>query len=130
LTGHEDVKVSVKAIKCGALDFLTKPVCEQELLHAMRKGIERDRERRKQELAISCLRKRYDTLSGREREIMYLVTRGLPNKAIGAQLNLSLVTVKGHRGRIMQKMAAKSLADLVRISDHVAQPINRVQIGS
>jgi FixJ family two-component response regulator len=121
LTGHGDVQMSVKAIKRGALEFLTKPVCEQELLNGMRNGIERDRERRKKEQAISCLRKRYDSLSTREREILHLVTRGLLNKQVGAELNLSLVTIKGHRARIMQKMAANSLAELVRMSDQLGR---------
>jgi FixJ family two-component response regulator len=82
-------------------------------------GIERDRERRKQKQAISSLRKRYDSLTIREREIMHLVTRGLLNKQVAAELNLSEVTVKVHRGRIMQKMEAKSLAELVRMSDQI-----------
>jgi len=82
-------------------------------------AIERDRDRRKQDLAVLSLRKRYDSLTAREREIMHLVTRGLLNKQVAAELNLSEVTVKVHRGRIMQKMEAKSLADLVRMSDQI-----------
>ena len=119
VTGHGDVPMSVKAIKRGAVEFLTKPVREQELLDAVRMGIERDRERRKQDLAISSLRNRYESLTVREREIMHLVTRGLLNKQVAAELNLSEVTVKVHRGRIMQKMEAKSLAELVRMSDQI-----------
>jgi FixJ family two-component response regulator len=119
VTGHGDVPMSVKAIKRGAVEFLTKPVREQELLDAVRMGIERDRERRKLDHAISSLRKRYESLTTREREIMHLVTRGLLNKQVAAELNLSEVTVKVHRGRIMQKMEAKSLADLVRMSDQI-----------
>ena len=111
--------MSVKAIKRGAVEFLTKPVREQELLDAVRMAIERDRDRRKQDLAVLSLRKRYDSLTAREREIMHLVTRGLLNKQVAAELNLSEVTVKVHRGRIMQKMEAKSLADLVRMSDQI-----------
>jgi len=119
ITGHGDVPMSVKAIKRGAVEFLTKPVREQELLDAVRMAIERDRDRRKQDLAVLSLRKRYDSLTAREREIMHLVTRGLLNKQVAAELNLSEVTVKVHRGRIMQKMEAKSLADLVRMSDQI-----------
>jgi FixJ family two-component response regulator len=119
VTGHGDVPMSVKAMKRGAVEFLTKPVREQELLDAVRLGIEQDRQRRKQELAFSSLRKRYDSLTDREREIMHLVTRGLLNKQVAAELGLSEVTVKVHRGRIMQKMDAKSLADLVRMSDQI-----------
>ncbi len=85
----------------------------------LRMAIERDRDRRKQDLAVLSLRKRYDSLTAREREIMHLVTRGLLNKQVAAELNLSEVTVKVHRGRIMQKMEAKSLADLVRMSDQI-----------
>ena len=124
ITGHGDVPMSVKAIKRGAVEFLTKPVREQELLDAVRMAIERDRERRKQDVANSSLRKRYDSLTAREREIMYLVTRGLLNKQVAAELNLSEVTVKVHRGRIMQKMEAKSLADLVRMSDQIGTSSN------
>lgn len=119
VTGHGDVPMSVKAMKRGAVEFLTKPVREQELLDAVRLGIERDRQRRKQDLALSSLRKRYDSLTEREREIMHLVTRGLLNKQVAAELNLSEVTVKVHRGRIMQKMEARSLAELVRMSDQI-----------
>jgi FixJ family two-component response regulator len=119
LTGHGDVPMSVKAIKRGAVEFLTKPVREQELLDAVRMGIERDRERRKQKQAISSLRKRYDSLTTREREIMHLVTRGLLNKQVAHELNLSEVTVKVHRARVMQKMEAKSLVELVRMSDQI-----------
>src|SRR5262245_41748983 len=126
VTGHGDVPMSVKAIKRGAVEFLTEPVREQELLDAVRMGIERDRERRKQDQATSSLRKRYESLTTREREIMHLVTRGLLNKQVAAELNLSEVTVKVHRGRIMQKMEAKSLADLVRMSDQIG---NLTELG-
>jgi FixJ family two-component response regulator len=119
ITGHGDVPMSVQAMKSGAIEFLLKPVREQELLDAVRMGIERDRERRKQKQAISSLRKRYDSLTAPEREIMHLVTRGLLNKQVAHELNLSEVTVKGHRARIMQKMEAKSLVELVRMSDQI-----------
>jgi FixJ family two-component response regulator len=125
VTGHGDVPMSVKAMKRGAVEFLTKPVREQELLDAVRLGIERDRQRRKQDLTLSSLRKRYEALTIREREIMHLVTRGLLNKQVAAELDLSEVTVKVHRGRIMQKMEAKSLADLVRMSDQISDSQDR-----
>jgi FixJ family two-component response regulator len=122
ITGHGDVPMSVQAMKSGAIEFLLKPVREQELLDAIRRGIERDRQRRDQDKALASLRRRFESLTAREREIMLLVTRGLLNKQIAGELGLSEVTVKVHRGHVMQKMQAKSLADLVRMSDklHIA----------
>jgi FixJ family two-component response regulator len=117
ITGHGDVPMSVQAMKSGAIEFLLKPVREQELLDAIRRGIERDRQRRDQDKALASLRRRFESLTAREREIMLLVTRGLLNKQIAGELGLSEVTVKVHRGHVMQKMQAKSLADLVRMSD-------------
>jgi FixJ family two-component response regulator len=119
ITGHGDVPMSVQAMKHGAVEFLTKPVREQELLDAIRHAIDRDRERRERDATSVSLRKRFESLTAREREIMRLVSRGLVNKQIAAELGLSEVTVKVHRGHVMQKMAAKSLADLVRMSDHL-----------
>jgi len=119
VTGHGDVRMSVQAMKHGAVEFLTKPVREQELLDAIRHAIERDRHRRERDAVHVSLRKRFDGLTAREREIMHLVARGLLNKQIAAELGLSEVTVKVHRSHVMQKMAAKSLADLVRMSDQL-----------
>jgi len=120
ITGHGDVPMSVQAMKYGAVEFLIKPVREQELLDAIKQAIERDRERRAQDADLSLLQARYNRLTGRERQIMRLVSGGLPNKQIAAQLGLSEVTVKVHRGHVMQKMEAKSLADLVRMTGQLA----------
>ena len=119
ITGHGDVPMSVQAMKAGAIEFLLKPVREQELLDAIRHGIERDRQRRSEEGLVSSVRRRFDALTAREREIMALVTQGLLNKQIAVALGLSEITVKVHRAHVMQKMEAKSLADLVRMSDRV-----------
>jgi FixJ family two-component response regulator len=124
ITGHGDVRMSVQAMKHGAVEFLTKPVREQELLDAIRQAIQRDRERRAENAALNKLQVRYRSLTPREREIMKLVTKGLLNKQIAAELGLSEVTVKGHRGNVMQKMEAKSLVNLVRMSDRL-QNANR-----
>jgi FixJ family two-component response regulator len=119
ITGHGDVPMSVQAMKSGAIEFLLKPVREQELLDAIRRGIESDRQRRDQERSQVSLRQRFGSLTAREREIMTLVAQGLLNKQIAAELGLSEVTIKVHRGHVMQKMQAKSLADLVRMSDRL-----------
>ena len=122
ITAHGDIPMSVQAMKHGAIEFLTKPVREQELLDAIRHGIDRDRHRREQESGRASLRARFELLTEREREILSLVARGLLNKQIAAELGLSEVTVKVHRGHVMRKMDAKSLADLVRMSDQLAGP--------
>ena len=122
ITAHGDIPMSVQAMKHGAIEFLTKPVREQELLDAIRHGIDRDRHRREQESGRASLRARFESLTEREREILSLVARGLLNKQIAAELGLSEVTVKVHRGHVMRKMDAKSLADLVRMSDQLAGP--------
>jgi FixJ family two-component response regulator len=127
VTGHGDIRMSVQAMKRGAVEFLTKPVREQELLDAIRRGIEQDRRRLEEAKRLASLRQRFESLTAREREIMSLVTQGLLNKQIAAALGLSEVTVKAHRGHIMQKMEAKSFADLVRMSDQLsstAPPVN------
>lgn len=121
ITGHGDIKMSVQAMKLGALEFLTKPVREQELLDAIRRGIELDRRRLDTARRLASLRERFLSLSAREREIMTLVAQGLLNKQIAAAINLSEVTVKVHRGRIMQKMHARTLADLIRMSDQLSE---------
>lgn len=117
ITGHGDIPITVQAMKAGAVDFLTKPFREQELLDAIHKAVDRDRQRREQTADITKLRQRYEELTPREREVMALVTRGLLNKQIAAELGASETTVKIHRGQVMRKMGADSLADLVRMAD-------------
>jgi FixJ family two-component response regulator len=119
ITGHGDVPMSVQAMKSGAVEFLLKPVREQDLLDAIRHGIERDRRRRAEEEFVAVARRRFDALTAREREIMALVTQGFLNKQIAAELGLSEITIKVHRSHVMQKMAARSLVDLVRMSDRL-----------
>jgi FixJ family two-component response regulator len=117
ITGHGDIRMSVRAMKAGAHEFLAKPFHDQDLLDAVQSALERDRARREQERAMRALRRRYDSLTPREREVMALVAGGAPNKKIAAQLGLSEVTIKAHRGRMMRKMKFQSLADLVRTAD-------------
>lgn len=120
ITGHGDIPMSVTAMKAGALEFLTKPFRDQDLLDAVHKGIERDRERRRGDAAVADLRERFNSLTPREREVMLLVASGHMNKQIAAALQLSEITIKLHRAQVMRKMQAKSLPDLVRIADKVA----------
>lgn len=120
ISAHSDIPISVRAMKAGAIEFLTKPLREQELLDAAYAGIERDCARRQEVALIAELRSRYDSLTPREREIMNLVVAGSVNKQIAAQVGLSEVTVKVHRGHVMQKMQARSLVDLVRMADSLA----------
>jgi FixJ family two-component response regulator len=117
ISGHGDISMSVQAIKAGAIDFLTKPLHEQKLLDAIQAGIERDRTRRTEEKDTAQLQERFETLTPREREVLLFVITGRPNKQIAAQLKLSEMTVKIHRGQMMRKMRAKSLVDLVRMAD-------------
>ena len=117
ITGHGDIPMSVKAMKAGAVEFLTKPFRDQELLDAIQVALNRDHTRRQNDEAVSSLRARYESLTPREREVMALVTAGLMNKQIAAQLNVSEITVKVHRGNAMGKMGARSLAELVRMAD-------------
>lgn len=117
ISGHADIPMSVRAMKSGAIEFLTKPVPEQELLDAIQTGIERDRARRQNARVLAELRERFDSLTPREREVLALVVTGRRNKQIAAQANLSEMTVKVHRSQIMRKMQAKSLVDLVRMAD-------------
>jgi FixJ family two-component response regulator len=117
MTGHGDIPMSVKAMKAGAVDFLTKPFRDQDMLDAVAMAIERDRERREQEKRLSELRTHFEALTPREREVMGLVTAGMMNKQIAGELELAEITVKIHRGHIMRKMGARSLADLVRMAE-------------
>ena len=117
ITGHGDIPMSVRAIKAGAVDFLTKPFHEQELIDAINAAIERDRTQRHEAAQIVELRRRLQALTQREREIMALVIVGRLNKQIAADLAISEATVKVHRGQIMRKMGAKSLPELVRMGD-------------
>jgi len=119
ITGHGDIAMGVKAIKGGAIDFLTKPFRDQELLDAIHHGIEQDRERRLHEAAAAELRNRWLSLNEGEREVARLVVQGLLNKQVAHQLNLSEVTIKVRRGNAMRKMQAGSLADLVRLLERV-----------
>jgi FixJ family two-component response regulator len=119
ITGHGDIPMSVRAMKAGAIEFLTKPFHDQELLDSVQLGIERDRARRRDAAVVAALRQRFDALTPREREIMALVAAGRLNKQIAADLGVSEITVKVHRGQVMRKMRAKSLAELVRITDQL-----------
>ncbi len=117
MTGHGDIPMSVQAMKAGAVDFLTKPFRDQDMLDAVAAALERDRKRRQDEHRVADLRVRLDGLTEREREVMGLVTAGLMNKQIAGELGLSEITVKIHRGHVMRKMAVRSLADLVRMAE-------------
>jgi FixJ family two-component response regulator len=117
MTGHGDIPMSVRAMKAGAVEFLTKPFRDQDMLDAVRLALDRDRKRRDEEKANADLKGKFEDLSPREQEIMALVTSGLMNKQIAGELQLSEVTVKVHRGHVMQKMGARTLPDLVRMAD-------------
>jgi FixJ family two-component response regulator len=117
ITGHGDIPMSVKAIRAGAVEFLTKPFREQDMLDAISAALEKDRSRREQDKKNSELRKLFDSLTRREQEVMGLVTAGLMNKQTAAKIGVSEITVKVHRGNAMRRMGARSLADLVRMAD-------------
>ncbi len=117
ITGHGDIPMSVRAMKAGAVEFLTKPLRDQDLLDGVRIALERDRARRAQYRTVEEVRAHFETLTAREQEVMALVTAGLMNKQIAAKLGLSEITVKVHRGNVMKKMGARTLADLVRMAD-------------
>jgi FixJ family two-component response regulator len=117
MTGHGDIPMTVRAMKAGAVDFLTKPFRQQEMLDAVAAAIEHDRKRRKDEKTISNARTLFETLTPRERDVLVLVAAGLMNKQIAAEIGIAEITVKIHRGHIMKKLGTRSLADLVRITE-------------
>ncbi|MGC1776790.1 MAG: response regulator transcription factor [Xanthobacteraceae bacterium] len=117
MTGHGDIPMTVRAMKAGALEFLPKPFRDQDMLDAVQTGLERDRDRRRTATDAARLRAGFNSLTAREQEIMGYVTAGLMNKQIAAELGVSEITVKVHRGNVMRKMEAKSLAELVRMAD-------------
>jgi len=122
MTGHGDIPMSVRAMKAGASDFLAKPFRDQDMLDAVAAALQRDRTARDTARAAAGLRASYELLTAREREVMALVTAGLMNKQAAAELGLSEITVKIHRGQVMKKMNAKSLADLVRMAESLSLP--------
>jgi FixJ family two-component response regulator len=117
MTGHGDIPMSVKAMKAGAIDFLPKPFRDQDMLDAVMRAFDQDRKRRDEEKAVAQLRHLFETLTRREREVLTLVISGLMNKQIAHRLEVSEITVKIHRGQVMKKMEARSLADLVRMAE-------------
>jgi FixJ family two-component response regulator len=117
MTGHGDIPMSVQAMKAGAVDFLTKPFRHQEMIHAVNRALAEDRRRRAEHKTVSEWRLLYESLTARERQVIALVSAGLRNKQIAADLGISEITAKVHRLHIMRKMRARSLADLVRIAD-------------
>ena len=119
MTGHGDIPMTVQAMKAGAIEFLPKPFRDQDMLDAVRLGLERDRARREGERGIADVRAKFASLTPREQKVMEFVTAGLMNKQIACEMQLAEITVKLHRGSVMRKMGAKSLADLVRMADIV-----------
>jgi len=126
ITGHGDIPMTVRAMKAGAVEFLTKPFRDQDLLDAIQVALERDRTRRQQEAEIAVLKERLDSLTPRETEIFRLVVTGRPNKQIAAALGTSEITIKVHRASVMRKMQAESLADLVRMAGRLRLPVGQL----
>jgi len=120
ITAHGDIPMTVQALKAGAVDFLTKPFRDQQLLDAVQHAIDRDRATRHQRTRLAEVRRRYESLTKREREVMTLVVTGLLNKQVAAQLRTSEATVKAHRAQLMRKMEAESVAELVRIAERLS----------
>jgi FixJ family two-component response regulator len=126
ITGHGDIPMSVRAMKAGAVDFLTKPFRDQDLLDAIQLALERDRARHQQEAEMTILQERFESLTPREREVLGRVVSGLLNKEIAAEIGTSETTVKVHRGQLMRKMGARSLPELVRMAEKIRIPTNKL----